>query len=256
MLGDRARFDPGGPRSTMPAQLADCLLATLTLELHDPPDRSVTLSDELRRETLAALGRGVDVELAAAQVRAEVVAAARAASEERHLKLFDKMAAQLDERGGRLPPQPKVPLDVVQAVQRALSEARTAIVARVANAAIDRAKPVLERGSPEAAARIEQPITHRLTPRDVAVRRATEVQVPAPDPVVRSLLASLTELLELAWTAPVAVVRPYGVSQTFAVGELIEHPKFGRGTVKAATVKNIEVEFADGPHTLVHARGK
>ena len=37
LLADRARFDPGGPRVAMPSQLADCLIATLTLELHDPP---------------------------------------------------------------------------------------------------------------------------------------------------------------------------------------------------------------------------
>jgi len=255
MVGDRARFDPRGPRSAMPAQLADCLIATLGLELHDPPHRPVTLSDESRRETIAALASVVDVELVAAQLRSAIIAAARARCEERHLKAFDKMAAQLDERGTRLPPQPKVPVDVVQAVQQALFEARTAIVQRVANAAIDGARSVLDRGSPETAARIDLPITHRLTPRDVAVRRATEVQVPAPDQMVRALFASLTELLELVWTAPAAAVRAYGVSQTFEVGELIEHPKFGRGTVQVATAKNIEVEFADGSHTLVHARG-
>ena len=255
MLGDRARFDPGGPRSTMPAQLAACLLETLTLELHDPPDRSVAMSDELRRETIAALGSGVDVELAPAQLRPAIIADARARCEPRHLAMFDKLAAKLDERGLRLPPQPKVALDVVQAVQKALVEARTGIVERVANAAIDRAKPVLERGSPEAAARLERPISHRLTPREVAVRRATDVQVPLADPIVRGLFASLTELLELAWTTPAAAVRAYGVSQTFAVGDLIEHPKFGRGTVKVVTAKNVEVEFPDGPVTLVHARG-
>lgn len=256
MLADRARFDPGGPRSAMPMQLADCLVATLQLELHDPPDRSVTLSDAQRRETIAALAGAVDGELVPAQLRPAIIAAARARCEERHLKAFDKMTAQLDERGTRLPPQPKVPVDLVKAVQLALFEARTAIVERVANAAIDRARPVLERGSPEAAARIDLPITHRLTPRDVAVRRATEVQVPTPDQVVRALFASLTELLELVWTTPAAAVRAYGVSQTFAVGELIEHPKFGRGTVQVVTAKNIEVEFPDGSVTLVHARGK
>lgn len=255
MVGDRARFDPGGPLGAMPAQLAACLIATLTLELRDPPDRALTLSDEARRELIAALASVVDVELVAAQLRPAVIADARARCAPRHHKAFDKMAAQLDERGTRLPPQPKVALDVVQAVQLALFEARTTIIERVANAAIDRARPVLERYSTETAARIELPISHRLTPRDIVVRRATEVQTPAPDQIVRSLMASLSELLELVWTAPAAVVRAYGVSQTFTVGELIDHPKFGRGTVQAVTVKNIEVEFADGSHTLVHARG-
>jgi len=255
MLGDRARFAPGGPRSAMSTQLADCLLATLALELHESPARSVTLSDEQRRETIAALASVVDVELVAAQLRPAIIAAARARCEERHLKAFDKIATQLDVSGTRLPPQPKLPIDVVKAVQQALFEAKTAIVARVANAAIDLARPVLERGSPETAARIELPITHRLTPRDLAVRRANEVQGSAPDQIVRSLFASLTELLELVWTAPAAAVHAYAASQTFAVGELIEHPKFGRGRVQVATAKNIEVEFTDGSLTLVHARG-
>ena len=48
--------------------------------------------------------------------------------------------------------------------------------------------------------------------------------------------------------------RPYAASQTFAVGDLVDHPKFGRGTVVAAAAQRIEVEFDDGKHTLVHAR--
>lgn len=254
MLGDRAKFDPGGPLNAMPAQLVGCLLATLTVEPRDPPERGVTLDDDTRRELVAALAGVADVELDPAKLRPAIIAAARARVELRHHKAFDKLAAQLDERGTRLPPQPKVPLDVMQAAQHALLEARTAIVARIAAAALDRARPVLERH--ELAARLDAPITHTLTPRDLAVRRATEVPTPSPDLVVRSLLASLTELLELTWTAPAAVYRTYGVSQTYAVGELIEHPKFGRGTVRAVTLKNIDVEFADGSHTLVHARGK
>jgi hypothetical protein len=165
------------------------------------------------------------------------------------------MAAQLGERGTRLPPQPKVPVDVVRAVQHAFFEARSTIVGRVTGAAIDRARTILERGDAGTAARLERPITHQLTPRDVAVRRATEIQFPTPDSVARSMLASLTELLELVWSAPAAAVRAYGASQTFAVGELIEHPTFGRGAVQVVTAKNVEVAFADGSHTLVHARG-
>ena len=55
------------------------------------------------------------------------------------------------------------------------------------------------------------------------------------------------------WRAPEQVARPYGASQTFAVGEAIEHVKFGRGSVVAVQPKRIDVEFADGVHTLVHA---
>jgi hypothetical protein len=255
LLGDKARFNPGGPRNAMSMQLADCLLTALRLELHEVPSHAVTLNDERRKEIIAAIAGVVDVQLAAAQLRPAIIADARARCEERHLKSFDKITAQLDASGTRLPPQPKVPIDVVKAVQQALFAARTSIATRVANAALDRAKAVLEGESPELAARLEQPITHQLTPRDLAVRRATEVQGLAADQIVGSLLATLTELLELVWTAPAAAVHPYAVSQTFAVGDLIEHPKFGRGHVQAATVKNIEVEFPDRSYTLTHARG-
>jgi hypothetical protein len=256
MVSDRARFAPGGPRNAMPAKLTDCLIAALTLELHDEPARSVTLSDELQRETATALTEVVNAELGAGQLRAVVAADGRSRVDQQHHGAFDRMVAQLDPRSARIPAQPKVPLHVVQAVQLAVLAARTALLARVANGAIDRAKAVLERGTPETAARIDQPVSHVVTPRDLAVRRVTELQIPAPDQVVRVLLTSLTEALELVWTAPTQIARPYGVSQTYAVGELIEHPTFGRGTVKVVTVKNVEVEFPDGPHTLVHARGK
>jgi hypothetical protein len=46
---------------------------------------------------------------------------------------------------------------------------------------------------------------------------------------------------------------PYAASRTFAVGDVIDHPKFGRGKVIATVLKRIDVEFADGTHTLVHA---
>jgi hypothetical protein len=256
MIGDRARFAPGGPRNAMPAKLTDCLIAALTLDVQDVPGRSVTLSDALQRETAAALAGVVDAALGAGQLRAVVVADGRSRVDQQFHSAFDRMAAQLDPRSARIPAQPKVPLHVVQAVQLAVLAARTALLEKVANAAIDKVKAVLEPGHAETAARIDEPVTHVLTPRDLAVRRVTELQIPAADTVAKVLLTSLTETLELVWTAPTAVARPYGVSQTYAVGELIEHPTFGRGTVKVVTVKNVEVEFPDGPHTLVHARGK
>jgi hypothetical protein len=256
MLRDRARFDPGGPRSALPAQLAACLIATLGLELSDPDAGVVSLADDVRRATMTALAGALEAPLAAAQLRPAIIADARARCAPDHLKAFDKMAAQLDERGLRFPAQPKVPLSVVQEAQRALAEARTAIVERAANEALDRAKPVLEQADPVVAARLEQPVTHRLTPREVAVRRAGKVPVPSTENIATTLLASLSELLGVEWEAPAVAVRAYGVSQTYAVGEVIEHPKFGRGTVKATTLKNVEVEFPDGTFTLVHARGK
>jgi hypothetical protein len=114
----------------------------------------------------------------------------------------------------------------------------------------------LDRASAEAAARIERPISHRLTPRDVAVRRASELRVTTPEVILPSLVASLTELAELAWQPPAPSARTYGASETYAAGDLIDHPRFGRGTVQAAAERTIEVEFADGWHTLVHARAR
>ena len=252
-LGNRAEFDPGGPRNAMPAQVAACVVAELSLTPTDPPDRTITLGDEVRGEAAAAIASVVDVALGA-EIRASILAAARERCEPHHLEAFDRLSAHVDERGMRLPPQRKVPLDAVQAVQRAIVAGRIAVVERAAAAAIDRAAPVLARVSPEAAARIDQPITHRLTPRDVAVRRAAEVSNPRPEAVAASLLASLAELAGLAWLPREMPVRAYSPFETFAVGDVIDHSKFGRGTVQVATAKNVEVEFPDGKYTLVHAR--
>jgi hypothetical protein len=143
--------------------------------------------------------------------------------------------------------QPKVPLDAVQAVQPVLYAARNAVVGGAASAAIDRAKQVIKRSDADAAARIDLPITHRLTPREVAVARACDDRVPKqPAAVVQSLLESLTELAGLAWRAPDRPVRPYVARQT----------KFGRGSVIARQAQRIEVEFADGRRTLVHTPPK
>jgi hypothetical protein len=134
-----------------------------------------------------------------------------------------------------------------------LFEARQAVIARVAGAALDRAGEVLGRVAAEAAARIDQPITLRATPREVAILRACDARVPkTPARIVQSLLDSLTELLRIAWRAPAQVALPYAASRTFAVGDVIEHPKFGRGKVVASVAKRIDVEFEGGTYTLVH----
>ena len=252
-LGTDFDSQDGGPRNAKPRLLAECIVAVLSLALTDEPDRTATLADEVRAELTAALASVIDVELAAPHLRAAIIASARALCEPRHHGAFDKIAAQLDDRGLTMIRQPKVALDAVQAVQHALGAARNAIVASAASAAIDRAKPVLARADADAAARIDQPITHRLTTRDVAIRRACDARIPKlPAAVAHSLFESLTELLHLAWRPVERPVRTYAASQAFAVGDLVEHPKFGRGSVISTTVNRIEVEFADGKHTLVH----
>jgi hypothetical protein len=248
-------LDGGGPRNAKPRQLAECVVAALGLTLCDEPDRTVALGDDVRAEVMAALASVVDVELAVPQIRETIIAQARERCETRYHGAFDRIAAQLDERGMRMLKQPKVPLDAVQAVQRVLYDTRNALVDRVARAAIDRAKDVIVRTDADAGARIDLPITHRLTPRDVAILRACDARVPkVPAAVVGSLLESLTELSRVAWRAPERPVRAYAATQTFGVGDLLDHPKFGRGTVIACLAQRIEVEFADGRHTLVHMR--
>jgi hypothetical protein len=248
-------LDGGGPRSAKPRQLADCVVAALGLTLSDEADRTITLDDAVRTEVAAALASVVDVELAVPQIRETIVAKGRELCEERYLGAFDRITAQLDERGMRMIKQPKVPLDAVQAVQRVLFDTRNAIFERVARAAIDRAKAVIARANADAAARIDLPITLRLTPRDVAILRACDPHLPkVPAAIVESLLQSLAELSRLAWRARAQPVRAYAASQTFAVGDLLDHPKFGRGTVISCLAQRIEVEFADGKHTLVHVR--
>jgi hypothetical protein len=55
--------------------------------------------------------------------------------------------------------------------------------------------------------------------------------------------------------APTAAARPYRASERFAVGDAIDHVKFGRGAVvRAGADGKIDVRFVDGMRTLVHAK--
>jgi hypothetical protein len=246
-------LDGGGPRGARPRQLADAVLATLGLTVADEADRTITLGNDVRAQVLAALAGVVDPELAVPQVRETIVAMARERCDPQYLGSFARIVAQLDERGLQMTKQPKVPLDAVQSVQRILFETRNALIDRIARTAIDRAQEVIARTDAVAAARIDQPVTLRLTPRDVAILRACDARVPKmAGPIVQVLLESLADVARLAWRVPEQAVRLYAASQTFTVGELIEHPKFGRGSVTGALAQRIDVEFADGKHTLVH----
>src|SRR5260370_630851 len=99
---------------------------------------------ELSRHHVASLrdlgARLIDSELAVPHLRETIIANARALCEARYHGAFDKIAAQLDERGLHVVKQPRVPLDAMQAVQRVLFDVRAALFDRVARAAIDRAK--------------------------------------------------------------------------------------------------------------------
>lgn len=250
---ERIDLDGGGPRGAKPRQLAECVVAALGLTPSEEPDRSITLDDGVRVDVTRALAAVLDVELAAPKLRADIIADARARCDAHHHAAFDRVAAQLDERGLQLAKTPKVPIDALQAAQYALFEARNAVIARAAGAALDRARDVLARAHADAAARIDQPITLRLTPRAVAILRACDARVSkTPARVLQSLLESLGDVLRIAWRAPEQVALPYAASRTFAVGDLIDHPKFGRGKVISSAMKHIAVEFPDGMHTLAH----
>ena len=228
----------------------------LDLTVVETPDDSISLGDDVRVAVTSALASVLDVEMAAPKMRESIIADARARCDDSFHAAFDKIAAALDERALQPVKQPKVPVHALHAVQRALSEARDAFIARVANAAIDRAMAALEAaGAPatEVAARIDRPVTFRTTVRDVAILRANDSRVPrTPSAQARTLLDSLTTLARISWRAAEKPVRPYAASQTFAVGDVIDHPKFGRGSVVSCLATRIDVEFAGGKYTLIH----
>jgi hypothetical protein len=250
---DAIDLDGGGPRGVKPRQLADCVLAAVGLTVVEEPDRSITLGDDVRAEVAAAISAVVEPELAAPKIRETMIAGARARCGADLHAVITKIAAQLDDRGLQLIKQPKVPIDAMQAVQRALFETRRAVIEKVARAAIDRAKAVIARADADAAARIELPITLRATPRDVAILRACDPRLGNyPAKITHSLVESMSELTRIKWRAPERPVHAYAASKTFAVGDLIDHPKFGRGTVVGSLAQRIDVEFPDGKHVLVH----
>jgi len=247
------KLDAGGPRGARPRQLTDCVVAALGLTPVEQPDRTIVLDDAVRVEVAGALASVLDAGLAAPKLRADIIADARVRCDASHHASFDRIAAQLDERGQQIIKLPKVPIDALHAAQQALFAARNAVVARVAGAAIDRARDVLANASADAAARLDQPISLRVTPREVACSRACDARIPkTPVRVQESLLDSIADLVRIAWRAPVTTALPYAASRTFAVGDVIEHPKFGRGKVVATSHKRIDVEFEAGTHTLAH----
>ncbi|CAN5369592.1 hypothetical protein BH11MYX1_BH11MYX1_24140 [soil metagenome] len=243
-------LDGGGPRNAKPTQMAACVVKAFDLNVIEVPGDTLSLTDDVRTAMTAAIDAVVKTELAIPAVREAIIAEARTRCDASYESTFNKITAQLDDRGTQLMKQPKVPIDASHAVQRALTEARTAVIARVAAAVRDR---VAEALPAEAAARLDQPITVRSTPREVAIKRAIAPRVGMVQAkVVQSLTESVTELARLGWHAPEQTVIPYGASKTFEVGDVVEHVKFGRGTVKSRLASRVDVEFADGVVTLVH----
>jgi hypothetical protein len=55
-------------------------------------------------------------------------------------------------------------------------------------------------------------------------------------------------------TLPVRASKRYAVAETFALGDTIEHPKFGTGVVRRVASGKVDVEFAGELRTLIHGR--
>jgi hypothetical protein len=53
--------------------------------------------------------------------------------------------------------------------------------------------------------------------------------------------------------APAGPARPYSTKEVYAVGEWVDHPKFGQGKVAQARAGKVEVRFESGSRLLVHA---
>lgn len=240
-----ANLDGGGPRNAKPQQVVDSLGLTIV----DAPE-GITLDDQVRRNALAAIARVMEPTLALPGLRDAIIASARPRIDENHFRAFEQISAQLDERGVRLNKTPKVPVDQLHAVQRLLAQARHEILERSARTAIDEVKKLLP---DDAAARVDTPVSAKLTPRDVAILRGCDPRIPQ-SAVVGALLAGLADTIPIVWREAEKQARPYGASQKFAVGELVEHPKFGRGSVVSVLNGRMEVEFPDGKRALVCAK--
>jgi hypothetical protein len=52
--------------------------------------------------------------------------------------------------------------------------------------------------------------------------------------------------------APAGRVRPYSPKEVYAVGEWVEHSKFGQGKVTQARTGKVEVRFESGSRLLMH----
>lgn len=60
---------------------------------------------------------------------------------------------------------------------------------------------------------------------------------------------------EAAPTPPAGPARRYAPRERYAVGDVVDHPKFGAGSVTRVTKDKVDVAFPDGPRTLAHGRG-
>lgn len=102
------------------------------------------------------------------------------------------------------------------------------------------ARRVFERLLPDAPARTkeeEEAFAELFIQLAWGARREPELRA---DRAVEWLESSLA----IRWLAPPRGERPYVPSDAYEIGDVVVHPRFGRGTVKAKTDTSIEVAFA------------
>jgi hypothetical protein len=100
--------------------------------------------------------------------------------------------------------------------------------------------------------------TVRVGERAVVVRASLagpdEAYFRAPAPPKPPPTAKYTKAVEKA-IAGAGTARDYSPKTKFAIGERVSHPKFGDGVVSSLLADGkVQIDFADGPRTLVHGR--
>jgi hypothetical protein len=77
-----------------------------------------------------------------------------------------------------------------------------------------------------------------------------------------AILQFLEKKLEIEWTSPPVVaspverpLRPYAMDASYEVGDHVDHPKFGRGTVIATSPGKVQIRFDTGVRTLSATAG-
>lgn len=72
--------------------------------------------------------------------------------------------------------------------------------------------------------------------------------------VAKLRLPFLDERPEIDRTMPTRASKRYAISTTFEMGDIVDHPKFGAGSVIRAEPTKIHVQFADETRALLHAK--
>ncbi|HEX9297892.1 MAG TPA: hypothetical protein VF881_18755 [Polyangiaceae bacterium] len=102
-------------------------------------------------------------------------------------------------------------------------------------------------------------LTRSAAARSIAADRTDKPRSSASLSPRRAAAAEVERQREATWQKavlgqPVSSFRAYRASQTFSLGDLIRHGKFGDGyIVRVIDRQKVEVMFKDGPRTLAQA---